>query len=273
MNHFRFHAVLVGLCTIASAHGQDFALKQLENSPRHHEWVRVESGQREVACFVAYPETDAKAPAVVVIHENRGLTDWVRSFADQLAAAGFLAIAPDLLTGAGPGGGKTSDFPDSDAARQAIYALDAEQVTRDLTAVQAYAAALPSSNGKTAVAGFCWGGSQSFRFATNNDQIQAALVFYGTAPQQKDDLARIQAPVYGFYGGADERVNATIPATEAAMKELGKSYERVIYPGAGHAFMRRGDDPSDSPENRSARDEAWKRLLKILDPLRGQSRN
>ncbi len=270
MDHRRIHAVLIVLCSFSLAQAQDYALKQLENSPRHHEWARVKSGDREVACFVAYPESAEKIPAVVVIHENRGLTDWVRSFADQLAAAGFLAVAPDLLTGAGPGGGKTSDFADSDAARQAIYGLDADQVTGDLVAVEKYAASLPASNGKTAVAGFCWGGSQSFRFATNSDQIRAALVFYGTAPQQKDDLARIHAPVHGFYGGADERVNATIPATEAAMKELGKAYETEIYPGAGHAFMRRGDDPADSAENRSARDAAWKRLVRILDPLRGR---
>lgn len=271
MNRYRLCAtILAGLWAISPVKGQDFALKQLEDSPRHHEWVQVKSGDREVACFVAYPETDAKAPAIVVIHENRGLTDWVRSFADQLAAAGYVAVAPDLLTGAGPNGGKTADFPNSDAARQAIYALDAAQVTRDLQAVEAYAASLPASNGKTAVAGFCWGGSQSFRFATNNTRIKAALVFYGTAPKESSDLARIQAPVYGFYGGADERVNATIPATEEAMKRLGKSYETEIYPGAGHAFMRRGDDPSESTENRAARDEAWRRLLKILDPLRAE---
>lgn len=261
--------VLVVACALSPVLAQDYALKQLENSPRHHEWVQLKSAGREVSCFVAYPETDEKSPAVVVIHENRGLTDWVRSFADQLAAAGFVAIAPDLLTGAAPGGGKTSDFPNSDAARQAIYTLDADQVTHDLQAVESYAANLPSSNGKTAVAGFCWGGSQSFRFATNNSHIEAALVFYGTAPKDAAELERITAPVYGFYGGADERVNATLPATREAMERLGKSYESEVYPGAGHAFMRRGDDPSESAENRSARDEAWKRLLRILQPLRG----
>ncbi len=258
--------ILVSLLATAAL-GQDFALKRLESSTRHHEWVKVGHDGRQVWTFVAYPESEAKAPAVVVIHENRGLTDWVRSFADQLAEAGYLAVAPDLLSGAGPEGGKTSDFPDSDAAREALYRLDPDQVAADLNAVVDYASKLPSGTGKTVAVGFCWGGSQAFRLATNNDTLKATFVFYGQAPDQPNDLKRIQAPVYGFYGGGDSRVNATIAGTQAAMLAFGKTYEYKIYAGAGHAFMRRGEDPADLPGNKDARDEAWVRLKKILSEL------
>src|SRR5262245_57828300 len=166
----------------AVAHGQEGNTSRLEKSPRHQEWVVVKSGERSVHAFVVYPEKKEKAAAVVVIHENRGLTDWVRGVADQLAEAGYIAIAPDLLSGMAPGGGKTSDFATSDAAREAIYALPEAQVTSDLTAVAAYVRALPACNGKVAVAGFCWGGGQSFRFATAEPKLAAAFVFYGTAP-------------------------------------------------------------------------------------------
>ncbi len=236
---------------------------RLEDSPRHQEWVEVKQGERTVHAYVVYPEVSDKALAVVVIHENRGLTDWVRSVADQLAEAGYIAIAPDLLSGTAPGGGKTSDFASGDAAREAIYALPADQVTADLNAVADYVAKLPAANGKVAVAGFCWGGSQSFRFATNHANLAAAFVFYGTGPE-KEAIARIKAPVYGFYGGADERVNATIPDTTAQMKEAGKSYEPVIYEGAGHGFMRAGEEAGASAENKKAREEGWARWKKLL---------
>lgn len=245
---------------------QDFALEQLEKSPRHHEWAEIEYNGRTVHTFVAYPETSEKATAVMVIHENRGLTDWVRSFADQLAAAGYIAVAPDLLSGA-EGKTKTSDFVSSDAARSAIYELDQEQVTADLQAVQDYAASLPAANGKTVVTGFCWGGSQTFKFVTNNSEVSAGLVFYGTAPKEASELAKIAVPVYGFYGGDDNRVNATIPETEKQMQQAGNTYQYKIYPGAGHAYMRRGDDPEGGAENRAARDASRERLLNILANL------
>jgi carboxymethylenebutenolidase len=254
------------LTTLAaiSATGQDWAQAKLNNSPRHHEWVRVRHGQREVEAFVAFPEIREKATAVLVIHENRGLTDWVRSVADQLAAEGFIAIAPDLLTGAGPGGGKTSDFPNQDAASKAIYSLPADQVTADLQAVAEYVSKLPAANGKVAVAGFCWGGSQTFRFATNNKEIRAAFPFYGTAPESESALKNINCPVYGFYGGNDARVDATIPKTEELMKKAGKTYQPVTYEGAGHGFMRAGEEPNAQEANKRARTQAWQRLLELL---------
>jgi carboxymethylenebutenolidase len=246
---------------------QDPSLARLEASPRHQEWVRVKSGEREVHAFLVFPEKKEKATSVVVIHENRGLTDWVRSVADQLAEAGTIAIAPDLLSGMGPGGGKTADFPSGDAARQAISALPPDQVTADLAAVVDYVAKLPAANGKVAVAGFCWGGSQTFRFATNNDRIAAAFPFYGSGPDEESDVARIRCPVYGFYGGDDARVNATIPATTDLMKKAGKTYEPVVYDGAGHGFMRSGEAPDASDANRKAREDSWKRLRALLEKI------
>jgi carboxymethylenebutenolidase len=248
------------------AAAQDYALERLEASPRHHEWAKVKSGERTVHCFVAYPEKSEKTAVVVVIHENRGLTDWVRSFADQLAEAGYLAVAPDLLSGFDEKHDQTSDFANSDAARDAIYKLDADQVTADLRAVRAYAAGLPAAKGKPAVAGFCWGGSQSFRFATNSKEIAAALVFYGSPPDSAA-LGRIAVPVYGFYGGDDARINATIEPTQERMKALEKSYEPVVYDGAGHAYMRRGDAPDAEAVHKKARDASWVRLRKILAGL------
>ncbi len=254
--------LLLSITTFLQA--QDFALQQLEASPRHHEWVKVANGERNVHCFVAYPEVSNNAPAVIVIHENRGLTDWVRSLADQLAAAGFLAIAPDLLSDFDEKRGKTDDFENSDAARNGIYELKPDQVTADLNAVYHYIAKVPASTGQVSVMGFCWGGSQSFRFATNNDQISAALVFYGTAPNEAEVFQRIKAPVYGFYGGNDQRVNATIAQTEEWMKAANKTFEYEIYPGAGHAYMRAGDDPAGSPENKAATTASWERIRQIL---------
>jgi carboxymethylenebutenolidase len=158
----------------------------------------------------------------------------------------------------------TVSYNNSDNARTAIYQLDPDQVTGDLLAVLDYAKSAPSSNGKVAVAGFCWGGTQTFRFATNTTEIQTALVFYGSSPTEQADIDRIEAPVYGFYGGNDQRINDGIAATEKLMSEAGKKYDYVIYPGAGHAYMRRGDDPAVNDENKTARDASWERLLTIL---------
>jgi carboxymethylenebutenolidase len=255
----------VGVTTLRA---QDFAVRSLEDSPRHHEWVEVPSEGRTVHSFVAHPETDEPTPAVVVIHENRGLTDWVRSFADRLAGEGYLAIAPDLLSEFDPEHERTVDFATSDAARAAIYELDPEQVTSDLHAVRDYAAELPSTTGAVAVMGFCWGGSTTFRFATRSSDISAALVFYGTAPDDLEALRSISAPVHGFYAENDERVNATIPETESRMERFGKSYDVEVYEGVGHAFMRAGADPGASAPARAANDAAFRRVLQILAELR-----
>ena len=245
---------------------QDFALQRLEKSPRHHEWVTVKNGERLVHSFLVFPEVKNKATAVVVIHENRGLTDWVRSVADQLAEAGYIAIAPDLLSGMAPNGGKTSDFPSGDAAREAISKVTPEQANADLNAVADYVMKLPAANGKIAVAGFCWGGRQSFRFATYRADLKAAFVFYGSAADSSD-IAKIKCPVYGFYGGNDARVNATIPKTAELMKQMDKRYEPVTYEGAGHGFMRAGEEPNAEAANKKARDEGWIRWKALLKKI------
>jgi carboxymethylenebutenolidase len=263
---------------------QDWAKEQLKKSPRHQEWVKVKNGAREVSSFVVYPEVKNKATAVVVIHEIFGMSDWVQSLTDQLAEAGYIAIAPDLLSGAGPNGGGTSSL-DRNAIGQKIRDLPPDQITADLNAVVDYVSKLPASNGKVVVTGYCWGGSQSFRYATNNPNIMAAFVFYGSAPMTSPDnaidktaLAKIKAPVYGFYAGNDARIDATVPPTTQAMNELKKKYEPVTYDGAGHGFMRAGDapEPTDTTAadyqkqldawraNKTARDEAWTRWKKLL---------
>ena len=243
---------------------QDPAKARLERSTRHHEWVELDRGGRKLRCFVAWPETDALTPAVLVIHENKGLTDWVRAVADRLAEEGFLAVAPDLLSGAGPEGGGSASFASVDDATKALYALPAEQVLADLMAAADHAKRIPSCDGRLAVAGFCWGGSRTWEVAAARDDLMAAFVFYGSAPEDKAALARIDSPVYGFYGGRDARVNATLDATSAALKELEKTFEPRIYEGAGHGFLRRGED-ADAPEaDAVARAQAWERWLVLL---------
>ena len=258
-------AALVALAAPAAA--QDPVRERLDKSPRHQEWVAVKNGERTVHAFGVYPQTSGKATAVIVIHENKGLTDWVRGVADQLAEAGYIAIAPDLLSGAGPNGGKTADFANPDAAREAIYALAQAQVTGDLDAIADYLEKLPVSNGKVAVAGFCWGGGQSFRFATHRKDLAAAFVFYGAFEHTRDELASIATPVYGFYGGADARIGETVPKTAALMKELGKTFDPVTYDGAGHGFMRSGEDALGPEADKKARTAAWERWLALLKKL------
>jgi len=246
---------------------QDWAKARADKSPRHQEWVNVKNGARMVNSFLVYPEVKNKATAVVVIHEIFGMSDWVRSLTDQLAEAGYIAIAPDLLSGMGPKGGGSSEF-DRSGIGQAIRDLPADQITGDLNAVTDYVLKLPACNGKVAVAGFCYGGSQSFRFATNRPSLKAAFVFYGTGPDNAEAIARIKCPVYGFYGGNDARVDQTIPKSQELMKAAGKTYEPVIYEGAGHGFMRAGEDPGDKVEaNKKARDEAWVRWKDLLKKL------
>lgn len=256
--------VFASFLIIPGLMAQDYATEQLENSPRHHEWVEIEYDGRTIHSFVAYPETNEETLAVIVIHENRGLNDWARSFTDQVAAAGYIAIAPDLLSGFSDEYEKTSAFPSSDAAREALYTLDTDQITEDLKAVQEYILTVPASDGKVVVAGFCWGGSQTFRFATNSEVPEAFVVFYGSAPDDPEAVQNISAPVYGFYGENDQRINSGIPDIEKMMNEYGKTYEYEIYDGAGHAFMRAGDDPKADQASKAARDTAWERLKNLL---------
>jgi carboxymethylenebutenolidase len=248
---------------VRNAGAQEWAAAKLEKSPRHREWVKVRHGKRVVDTFVAYPQAKDKRPVVLVIHEIFGLTDWAQLVADEIAEQGYIAVEPDLLSGMGPHGGRTTSFTQQQAI-EAVSNLNPEQITADLNAAADYALKLPASNGKLFVVGFCWGGGQSFRYATNRRGLKAAFVFYGTPPSD-EAMKRITAPVYGFYGGNDERVSATVPGTQKEMKGLGKIYEAVIYNGAGHGFMRAGEAPDANDANSAARKQAWVRWKVLLE--------
>src|SRR5260370_464005 len=250
------------LCAAQFAFSQGGARATLEKSPGHREWVTVKHDGRSVETFVVYPESKGKTPVVLVIHESFGMTDWVQDLADQVAAAGSIAVAPDLLSGMGTNGGRSSDFAEG-KTMEAVSHLNPDQVTADLNAAADYALKLPASNGKLFVGGFCWGGGQTFRFATNRADLAAAFVFYGPPPD-KEAMARIKAPVYGFYGGNDARIDATIPDTIAQMKVAGKTYDPVTYEGAGHGFMRAGEAPDANDANKKARADAWTRWKALL---------
>jgi carboxymethylenebutenolidase len=260
----RLIILLAALCAFSTAAtAQDWAKARLDKSPRHLEWVTFKYGTREVKAFVGFPEVKTKATAVVLIHEIFGLSDWMRSMVDQFAEAGYIVIAPDFLTGAGPNGGGTESLGGADGARGKIQGLAQSQIDADLDAAVAYVKKLDACNGKVVVGGFCWGGGKTFLYSTVNPDVKAGLVFYGSSAKP-EDMSKIKAPIYGFYGGNDARINAGIPAATEAMKAAGKAFDPVTYEGAGHGFMRAGEDPAGSPENKKARADAWVRIKAIL---------
>lgn len=225
---------------------------RLAQSPRHGEWVVVKTGPADsVRAWVVYPQRSTKAPVVVVIHEIFGLSTWVRGVADQLAADGYIAIAPDLLTGKGTLEGDTLTQA---VATAAIRTLKPEDVQRQLAAVGQYGMSLPAALPKYGVVGFCWGGSTSFAHAAASPAgLGAAVVYYGTAP--RTGLENVKVPVLGLYGGNDMRVGATVPPTDSAMRALGKSFEPHTFVGAGHGFLRQQSDSTGA--NLRASRQAW----------------
>jgi carboxymethylenebutenolidase len=239
---------------------EEQAKTALEKSPRHGEYVdlKIEGSDHPLLAWVVYPERKEKAPVVIVIHEIYGLTDWVRAVADQLAAEGFIAIAPDMISGKGPGGGGTASLGSRDEVVKLIRGLAPEEVNMKLNAVRSYAVKLPAANGKSAAAGFCWGGGRSFSYAAAQPELNAAVVYYGASPDAKE-LRSIKTPVLGLYGGDDARVNATIGPASEEIKKLGKVYEVEIYEGAGHGFLRQ-QDGRDGANMRASR-QAWQRML------------
>jgi carboxymethylenebutenolidase len=266
LRRFPVAFLALALTAVPMTRAQDWAKARLDASPRHHEYVALKHDGRTVQAFVVYPEVKEKAPVVLMIHEIFGLSDWAKEMADELAAEGFIVIAPDLLSGMGPNGGGSSEFPSQDATVKAVSALDPAVVNADLDAAAEYAKHIPAANGKIAVAGFCWGGGKSFAFAVHSKVLSAAFVFYGPGPA---DVSSITAPVYGFYAGNDARIGATIPDTTAAMKAAGKTYEPVTYEGAGHGFMRAGEDPGNTnPANKTAREQGFARLVKLLHEMK-----
>lgn len=233
---------------------------RLAASPRHGEWVMVPAGAGDsVRAWVVYPERVDPAPVVLVVHEIYGLSDWIRSVADQLAADGFIAIAPDLLTGKNVPEGPDGPVPDS--ARAAIRTLRPEDVQRRLDAVASYGMDLPAAEPRYGIVGFCWGGSTAFAHAVHAPRLGAAVVFYGSSPETAA-LDSVRAPVLGLYGENDARVNATIAPAEAALDAAGKTYAPVIFPGAGHGFLRAQDGQEGA--NLAATRAAWPRTLQWL---------
>jgi carboxymethylenebutenolidase len=248
--------------------GADGAKAQLDKSPRHGEYVdiAVPGSETKIKSFVVYPERKEKAGVVIVIHEIFGLTDWVRAVADQLAAAGFIAIAPDLLSGKGPGGGGTAEIEAANGnVRQVIGTLKPDEVARLLDAVREYGIKLPAANGKSATIGFCWGGARSFEYAAHQPALNAAIVYYGTSPSSLDAFKNIKAPVLGLYGSDDARVNATIEPAQNEMKKLGKPYTANIYEGAGHGFLRQQKDERRGDANSKAAGRAWLATVGFLN--------
>jgi len=241
---------------------EETAKERLDASPRHGEWVSVDAGGTPIRTWVVHPERSDKAPVVVVIHEIFGLTDWIRGVADQLAAEGFIAVAPDLLSGKGRGGGGTETFASRDDAVKAVSALSRDEVRARLDAVRKYAVALPSTNGRSAGIGFCWGGATSFAWAMKQPDLDAAVVYYGPAPLEPGAIVKIQAPVLGFYGGDDERVNATIQPTRRAMTDVGNRYDTHVFDGAGHGFLR-AQGGQDGANLRAAQ-QAWPLTIAFL---------
>ncbi len=244
---------------------EEGARARLNGSPRHGEWISFEAGAGtaaldKVSAWVVYPERPDPAPVVLVVHEIFGLSDWVRSVADQLAAEGFIAVAPDLLSGKGPDGAGSSSV-DADGARALIGKLDQAEVTRRLDAAAAYALSLNAASKSLGIVGFCWGGGISFNYATTRADLKAAVSFYGTPPQS-EALARIRSPVLALYGGSDARVTSTQAPTAAEMKRLGKRFESEIYPGAGHAFMRQQGGMAGA--NLNAATLGWPRAVDFL---------
>ncbi len=232
------------------------AAEAIKTSPRHGEYVdvKVPGSSTPIMTWVVYPERKDKAGVVIVIHEIFGLTDWIRGVADQLAKEGFIAVAPDLLSGKAPKGGGSAELG-QEGVTKVIRTLTPQEVTNALDAVRAYATKLPAANGKSGVVGFCWGGSTSFAYATNQPALDAAVVYYGTSPEDAAAYERIKAPVLGLYGGDDARVDATIPTATENMKRLGRPYEPHVFDGAGHGFLRQQDGKDGA--NMKATEQAW----------------
>lgn len=233
----------------------------LTKSSRHGEYFDIPMGGTKIKTFAVFPERKENAPVVIVIHEIFGLTDWVRAVADQLAAEGFVAVAPDLLSGKGANGGGTESFQ-GDAVRNAIRSLSVEEQTQRLNAVREWAIAHKATSDKVATIGFCWGGSASFNYAANQPALNAAVVYYGTGPNQKETVEKIHCPVLGLYGGNDNRVTSTVAGTETLMKEANKPFAQHTYEGAGHGFLRQQNGQDGA--NLKAAQQAWSETVQFL---------
>ena len=236
------------------------ATQTLARSTLKKEWVDIPVGDVKLRTWVEYPEGNDKAGVVIVMQHGLGLDDWTRSVADQLAADGFIAVAPDAWSGTGPNGGNRDSFKfDDEAMTAGQRMISPDEHQRRYKAAREWALRLPRANGKTASLGFCYGGGHSFRFAGEVPDLNAAVVFYG-GPPSEDVVKQIKAPVLGLYGENDARVTATVAPTTALMKTLGKSYESHIYPKVTHSFLYF----QDLSVNRDAVADAWPRTVAFL---------
>lgn len=254
----------IGICVSAFS-AEEYADEELAASPRHQEWVNIDAGNGDVvSAFVVYPERPDASDSVVVIHDIMAMTPWIRLIGDRLAADGFLAVVPDLLSGKGPDGGDSDTFESVAARGKAMRELDPAEVDRRLKACVEYARGLESTTDAVSVGGFCWGGATTFRYATTDPTIKGAHVFYGNAPDA-EALAKIEAPVYGYYAENDARVNVSIEPAAEVLGGLGKTFEPVTYPGVGHGFLRTGTDPEGNEVYRNETQKAWDRWVELLN--------
>jgi carboxymethylenebutenolidase len=234
------------------------ARARLDRSPRHGEWAMVRTSTGDsVRAWVVFPERATKAPVVLVVHEIFGLSTWIRAVADQLAADGFLAIAPDLLTGKPVGG--TADSVDAQAAVAQVRQLQPAEVQARLMAVAEYGMNLPAAEKRYGIVGFCWGGSTVYQHVAVSPTLGAGVAYYGGVNVQQVDLTKAKAAVLGLYGENDARVNATIPAADSALKQAGVPWQYAVYQGAGHGFLRQQDGQSGA--NLQATQQAWPRTV------------
>ena len=267
-----FAGVVVGALAVAwplaQGRNQDLppdaetAVARLASSPRHGEWVDIpmRGGAAPINSFVVYPERATRAPVVIVIHEIFGMQDWVRGVADQLAREGFIAVAPDLLSGMGPNGGGTASL--GDQVGQTIRTLTNPLVAERLNAVREFALQIPAATGRVAAIGFCWGGGASFTYALKQPALDAAVSYYGPLPTEPAEYVGARTPILGLYGGSDARVNANIPVAEAELAKARATYEPHVFVGAGHGFLR-AQDGQDGANLRASR-EAWTLTLAFL---------
>jgi carboxymethylenebutenolidase len=225
---------------------------RLAASPRHAEWVTVKTGPNDsVRAWLVYPERRDNAPVVVVIHEIFGLSNWVRGVADQLAADGFIAIAPDLLTMRNLPQTAAGE-PEGSAASAVIGSPGDPEHQRKARLVAEYAMKLPAAAKKYGIVGYCWGGGFVWQHAIRYPDVAAGVSYYGPVPNS-DQFATIKAPILGLYGSDDARVNVNIPRADSAMKALGKKFEHTMFEGARHGFLR----AQDLPANLEASKKAW----------------
>ena len=269
----------VGQGNLALPPSNNEAKGRLAASPRHAEWVKLawEPGSPDsLMAWVVYPSTsNARTPVVVVVHEIFGLSTWVRGVADQVAADGFIAIAPDLISRV-RGGPSTVELS-GDSARKLIADVNSAERNRGIVAAARYAMSQPSAAPRYAVIGYCWGGSTVWGHAVNGGTTGyvGGVAYYG-APYMNgptliaDSLAKITKPVVLLSGSKDTRIGTAMPAIDSMMKALGKSYVGVNYPGAAHGFLRLQNDPKTPPDeaeekaNVAATKDAWPRTLDFL---------